>query len=176
MIRLKALMVGLALGSAAGACARGVTPYQAGSTQPVANALLVRVLNQSSSTMDVYSVTSGGDATRLGTVSGSSSGSFVLDPSYFPTGQLRLIGAPIAGNGRASSGLLNVMAGHDDVYALLSSGYTILFGSNPQEAADLAAISYKISANSLIPVANAMDGFTTSHMLSETLMPEKDLL
>ena len=31
---------------------------------------------------------------------------------------------------------LNVMAGHDDVYALLPSGYTILFGSNPQEAAD----------------------------------------
>ena len=38
---------------------------------------------------------------------------------------------------------LNVMAGHDDVYALLSAGYTILFGSNPQEAADLAAISYR---------------------------------
>ncbi|MCK7474732.1 MAG: hypothetical protein MZV49_16880 [Rhodopseudomonas palustris] len=57
---------------------------------------------------------------------------------------------------------LNVMAGHDDVYALLPSGYTILFGSNPQEAADLAAISYKVSAMSLIPVANAMDGFATS--------------
>ncbi|WP_203330745.1 2-oxoacid:acceptor oxidoreductase family protein [Rhodovastum atsumiense] len=71
---------------------------------------------------------------------------------------------------------LNVMAGHDDVYALLSSGYTILFGSNPQEAADLAAISYKVSATSLIPVANAMDGFATSHMLSEALMPEPDLL
>src|SRR5208283_2950430 len=71
---------------------------------------------------------------------------------------------------------LNVMAGHDDVYALLSSGYTVLFGSNPQEAADLAAISYKVSATSLIPVTNAMDGFTTSHMLSETLMPEKELL
>ena len=39
---------------------------------------------------------------------------------------------------------LNVMAGHDDVYALLSAGYTILFGSNPQEAADLAAISYRV--------------------------------
>ena len=38
---------------------------------------------------------------------------------------------------------LNVMAGHDDVYALLQSGYTILFGSNAQEAADLAAISYR---------------------------------
>ena len=49
------------------------------------------------------------------------------------------------------------MAGHDDVYALLPSGYTILFGSNPQEAADLAAIAYRSSALSLIPVANAMD-------------------
>ena len=65
---------------------------------------------------------------------------------------------------------LNVMAGHDDVYALLASGYTVLFGSNPQEAADLAAISYRASALSLIPVANAMDGFSTSHMLSEALM------
>ena len=71
---------------------------------------------------------------------------------------------------------LNVMAGHDDVYALLSAGYTILFGSNPQEAADLAAISYKISAMSMIPVCNAFDGFTTSHMMSEALMPEKELL
>jgi pyruvate-ferredoxin/flavodoxin oxidoreductase len=71
---------------------------------------------------------------------------------------------------------LNVMAGHDDVYALLSSGYTILFGANPQEAADLAAISYRASSLSLIPVANAMDGFATSHMMSEALMPEPELL
>ncbi len=71
---------------------------------------------------------------------------------------------------------LNVMAGHDDVYALLSSGYTILFGANPQEAADLAAIAYRVSSLSLIPVANAMDGFTTSHMLCEALMPEPALL
>ena len=71
---------------------------------------------------------------------------------------------------------LNVMAGHDDIYALLPAGYTILFGSNPQEAADLAAIAYKLSALSLIPVANAMDGFATSHMLSEALMPEPELL
>ncbi|NDR59455.1 2-oxoacid:acceptor oxidoreductase family protein [Aliiruegeria sabulilitoris] len=71
---------------------------------------------------------------------------------------------------------LNVMAGHDDVYALLPSGYTILFGSNPQEAADLAAISYKVSSLSMIPVANAMDGFVTSHMMSEVMMPEDALL
>ncbi len=71
---------------------------------------------------------------------------------------------------------LNVMAGHDDVYALLPSGYTMLFGSNPQEAADLAAIAYRLSALSLVPVANAMDGFATSHMLSEAMMPEPELL
>ena len=71
---------------------------------------------------------------------------------------------------------LNVMAGHDDVYALLPSGYTILFGSNPQEAADLAAIAYRSSALSLIPVANAMDGFATSHVMSEVRLPEPELL
>ncbi len=71
---------------------------------------------------------------------------------------------------------LNVMAGHDDVYALLSSGYTVLFGSNPQEAADLAAIAYRVSSLSMIPVTNAMDGFATSHMQCETLLPEPELL
>ena len=71
---------------------------------------------------------------------------------------------------------LNVMAGHDDVYALLPAGYTILFGSNPQEATDLAAISYRASALSLIPVANTFDGFATSHVMSEVVLPEPALL
>ena len=71
---------------------------------------------------------------------------------------------------------LNVMAGHDDVYALLSARYTILFGSNAQQAADLAAISYRISALSLIPVANTMDGFATSHIQSEVNLPEPEML
>ena len=72
---------------------------------------------------------------------------------------------------------LNVMAGHDDVYALLAVRlHRSSSASNPQEAADLAAISYRASALSLIPVANAMDGFSTSHMLSEALLPEPELL
>ncbi len=71
---------------------------------------------------------------------------------------------------------LNVMAGHDDVYALLPAGYTTFFGANPQEAADLAAISYRTSALSLIPVVNAFDGFATSHMMSEVRLPEPALL
>ncbi|MBV8047033.1 MAG: 2-oxoacid:acceptor oxidoreductase family protein, partial [Paludibacterium sp.] len=44
------------------------------------------------------------------------------------------------------------------------------------EAADLAAIAYRVSADSLIPVANTMDGFSTSHMLSEACLPEPALL
>ncbi|MCL2470790.1 MAG: 2-oxoacid:acceptor oxidoreductase family protein, partial [Propionibacteriaceae bacterium] len=71
---------------------------------------------------------------------------------------------------------LNVMAGHDDIYSLLPAGYTILFGSDPQEAADLAAISYRTTSLTLVPVANAMDGFATSHVMSEMLLPEPELL
>ncbi|MDR2895549.1 MAG: 2-oxoacid:acceptor oxidoreductase family protein [Propionibacteriaceae bacterium] len=71
---------------------------------------------------------------------------------------------------------LNVMAGHDDIYALIPAGYTVLFGSNPQEAADLAAIAFRVSSLSLVPVANAMDGFATSHVMSEVLLPEPALL
>ncbi|MCL2317137.1 MAG: 2-oxoacid:acceptor oxidoreductase family protein, partial [Actinomycetia bacterium] len=75
-----------------------------------------------------------------------------------------------------SKASLNVMAGHDDVYALLPSGYTVLFASNQQEIADLAAIGYRTAALSLIPVANAMDGFATSHVMSEVMLPEPELL
>lgn len=71
---------------------------------------------------------------------------------------------------------LNVMGGHDDVYALLPAGYTVLFGANPEEAADLALISYRASSLSLTPVANCMDGFSTSHMMSEARLPEPELV
>lgn len=71
---------------------------------------------------------------------------------------------------------LNVMAGHDDVYALLPAGYTTFFGSNPQEAADLAVIAYRVAATSMVPVCNAMDGFSTSHMMSECRLPEPELI
>ena len=110
MVQVKALMVALALGSAAGACGRGVAQYPLGAV-PVANAVLVRVVNNNLKLMDVYSVTSGGDATRLGSVAGASTGSFVLDPSYFPTGTLRLIARPVGGEGQALTNLLTVSPG-----------------------------------------------------------------
>jgi pyruvate-ferredoxin/flavodoxin oxidoreductase len=107
----------------------------------------------------------------------SSQGILYAIESHFVTAGKKIGGFVLQVAARVvSKHSLNVMAGHDDIYALLPSGYTILFGSNPQEAADLAAISYRTSALSLIPVANTMDGFATSHVMSEALMPEPELL
>ncbi len=109
MSRLYVILTVLTLGAGAAGCGRnaGLEP---GAVQPVAGAVAVHVVNNAFSDVDIY-VVSEGVAHRLGTVTATTSTDFVMDPSYFPTGQLRLIGAPIAGNGRASSGLLNVMAG-----------------------------------------------------------------
>ena len=107
----------------------------------------------------------------------SSQGILYAMESHFVTAGKKIGGFVLQVAARVvSKHSLNVMAGHDDVYALLPSGYTILFGSDPQEAADLAAISYRVSALSLIPVANAMDGFATSHVMSEVRLPEPELL
>lgn len=68
------------------------------------------VRNNNFADMNVYAV-SEGLATRVGTVTGLSSATFRLDPSFFPTDQLRIVGTPIGGNGRASSGQLTVSGG-----------------------------------------------------------------
>ncbi len=109
MSRLYMILTVLALGAGAAGCGRnaGLEP---GAIQPVAGAVAVHVVNNALNDVDVYAV-SQGVARRVGTVMSAGSGDFVLDPSYFPTGQLRLIAAPIAGYGRASSGLLNISAG-----------------------------------------------------------------
>jgi len=68
------------------------------------------VQNQNFYDMDVY-IVSEGLATRIGDVTGNSTGHFTLDPSFFPSNELRVIATPVGGNGRASSGALNVAPG-----------------------------------------------------------------
>jgi hypothetical protein len=94
-----------------GACARSSRTYQtsAGGVAP-ADAVALHVQNDNFADMDVY-VVSEGLATRLGTATGLSSTNFTLDPSFFPTSELRIVATPIGGNGRASSGPLIVNAG-----------------------------------------------------------------
>jgi hypothetical protein len=68
------------------------------------------VQNQNFYDMDLY-VVSEGLPTRIGDVGGNSSAHFTLDPSFFPSSDIRIIATPVGGNGRASSGPLSVGPG-----------------------------------------------------------------
>ena len=59
---------------------------------------------------------------------------------------------------------LNVHCGHDDIYAVLDTGWIMLFGKDSQQAADQALIIRKVAELSLTPGINIQDGFLTSHL------------
>ena len=90
--------VGATLGSAS-ACWRNNAA--AGDVSP-SNTIGVHIENDNFLDMDVYAV-SDGLATRLGTVSGNGSRTFVMDASL-ATLDLRIVATPIGGNGRATTG------------------------------------------------------------------------
>lgn len=98
------------LAMAATGC-RSSNPYKMdeGATAQVGR-VVVHVVNNNFSDMDIY-VVSEGLATRMGTVSGNSSDTFTLDPSFSRISQLQIVGAPIGGNGRAGTGPLTVGPG-----------------------------------------------------------------
>ena len=99
-----ATISGFGLGAAS--CSR--TGQAAGEVAPE-SAVGLHVRNNNFLDMDVYAV-SAGLATRLGTVTGNSARNFVLDPSL-ATPDLRIVAAPIGGNGRASTGQVLVGPG-----------------------------------------------------------------
>jgi pyruvate-ferredoxin/flavodoxin oxidoreductase len=71
---------------------------------------------------------------------------------------------------------LNVHCGHDDVYAVLDTGWIVLFGKDSQQAADQALIARKVAELSLTPAINAQDGFLTSHLERTFYRHESELL
>ena len=71
---------------------------------------------------------------------------------------------------------LNVHCGHDDIYAILDAGWTILFGKDAQQAVDQAIILRKVTELSLNPGINAQDGFLTTHLERTFLKPEPELI
>jgi hypothetical protein len=75
------------------------------------------VQNQNFYDMDVY-VVSEGVATRVGDVTGNSTARFRLDPSFFPSNELRIVATPVGGNGRAFSGPLTVGPGQTIVFTV----------------------------------------------------------
>ena len=111
--RIIPVLLALALGAASlAACSPGVRRggTAAGGVVPRPDAVALTVQNQNFADMDVY-VVSEGLATRLGMVMSNSTAQFTLDPSFFPTQELRIVATPIGGNGRASSGPLSVGPG-----------------------------------------------------------------
>src|SRR6266436_804432 len=71
---------------------------------------------------------------------------------------------------------LNVHCGHDDFYAALDTGWTMMVGKDAQQASDHAMIMRKVNELSLNPGMNIQDGMLTTHSERTYLAPEADLL
>ncbi len=71
---------------------------------------------------------------------------------------------------------LNVHCGHDDIYAALDTGWTMLMGKDAQQAADQAIILRKANELSLNPGMNIQDGMLTTHSERMYLAPEAEML
>src|SRR6266481_3222961 len=71
---------------------------------------------------------------------------------------------------------LNVHCGHDDFYAALDVGWTMLVAKDAQQAADQAIILRKVNELALNPGMNIQDGMLTTHSERTYLAPEAELL
>lgn len=71
---------------------------------------------------------------------------------------------------------LNVHCGHDDFYAALDTGWTMLMGKDAQQAADQGIILRKVNELSLNPGMNIQDGMLTTHSERMYLAPEAEFL
>src|SRR5712672_3241444 len=71
---------------------------------------------------------------------------------------------------------LNVHCAHDDFYAALDVGWTMLVAKDAQQAADQAIILRKVNELALNPGMNIQDGMLTTHSERTYLAPEAELL
>src|ERR1041385_7881057 len=71
---------------------------------------------------------------------------------------------------------LNVHCGHDDFYAALDTGWTMMVAKDAQQAADQAIILRKVNETALNPGMNVQDGMLTTHSERTYLAPEAELL
>src|SRR4051812_24252269 len=71
---------------------------------------------------------------------------------------------------------LNVHCAHDDFYAALDTGWTMLVAKDAQQAADQGIILRKVNELALNPGMNIQDGMLTTHSERTYLAPEAELL
>ena len=65
---------------------------------------------------------------------------------------------------------LNVHCGHDDFYAALDTGWTMLMAKDAQQAADQAIILRRVNELSLNPGMNIQDGMLTTRAFTPSLV------
>ena len=71
---------------------------------------------------------------------------------------------------------LNVHCGHDDINAVLDTGWIIVFGKDAQQAADQSLILRRVTEKSLTPGMNVQDGFLTTHLERTFYRHEAELI
>ena len=98
-----------------------------------------------------------------------------LEQYYHAPGKLSTLVVEVAARALTKHAL-NVHCGHDDVYAVLDTGWTMLFAKDAQQAADQALISRRVAELSLNPAINIQDGFLTSHLERTFFRHESELI
>jgi len=71
---------------------------------------------------------------------------------------------------------LSIFGDHSDVMAARSTGFSMLFGNNAQEAMDMALIAQSVTLQSRVPFLNIFDGFRTSHELTGVDVVDDDVI
>lgn len=71
---------------------------------------------------------------------------------------------------------LSIFGDHSDVMAVRSTGFSMLFGTNPQEVMDMALIAHSATLKARVPFLNIFDGFRTSHELNEVEVIADDVI
>ena len=71
---------------------------------------------------------------------------------------------------------LSIFGDHSDVMATRATGFAQLFGSNPQQAMDMAMIAHSATLRAKVPFLNIFDGFRTSHELNQVSVLSDDII
>jgi len=98
-----------------------------------------------------------------------------LEQYYHAPGKLSTMVLEVAARALTKHAL-NVHCGHDDVYAALDTGWTVLFAKDSQQAADQALILRRTNELALNPGINVQDGFLTSHLERTFYKHEAELI
>jgi pyruvate-ferredoxin/flavodoxin oxidoreductase len=100
---------------------------------------------------------------------------YAMEQYYHAPGKLSTMVLEIGARALTKQAL-NVHCGHDDFYAALDTGWTMLIGKDAQQAADQAIILRKVNELALNPGMNIQDGMLTTHSERTYLAPEAELL